>query len=235
MSVRSDAFANHVVELRATDVGAWIEFAAWARVTHRGPGGQASVPIRAFTDRRLLRATPLTEADDALRDAASRLAAAGAGGVALAERICAWVHGTMTYEDGVTGVDTTAAAALAGGRGVCQDYAHVMLAVGRAAGLPCRYVSGHLVGEGGSHAWVEAVVPDASPAGAGRAVAIAFDPTHDRRAVTGYLTVAVGRDYADVAPTSGTFEGDGPGVLTACKQLTRLAAETTEPVATASP
>jgi len=50
-------------------------------------------------------------------------------------------------------------------------------------------------------------------------VAVAFDPTHNRRAERGYLTVAVGRDYADVAPTSGTFEGTGPGVLSARKRL----------------
>ncbi len=67
---------------------------------------------------------------------------------------------TLTYEFGVTGVHTTAADAVAGGRGVCQDYADIMLALCRAAGLPARYVSGHLVGEGGSHAWVEVVVTD---------------------------------------------------------------------------
>jgi transglutaminase-like putative cysteine protease len=50
-------------------------------------------------------------------------------------------------------------------------------------------------------------------------VAVAFDPTHDRRADRGYFTVAVGRDYADVAPTSGTFEGADPGVLSVRKRL----------------
>ncbi|MDP8936334.1 MAG: transglutaminase family protein, partial [Actinomycetota bacterium] len=117
-----------------------------------------------------------------------------------------------------------AAAAVAGGRGVCQDYAHVMIALCRAAGLPARYVSGHLVGEGGSHAWVEVVVSSSAVGGGtdGRALAVAFDPTHDRRARRGYLTVAVGRDYADVAPTSGTFEGLGPGVLSATKRLGRV-------------
>jgi transglutaminase-like putative cysteine protease len=94
-----------------------------------------------------------------------------------------------------------------------------MLALCRAAGLPARYVSGHLIGEGGSHAWVEVVVNDPSDASTGRTVAIAFDPTHERRAERGYFTVAVGRDYADVAPTSGTFEGIGPGVLSAQKRL----------------
>ena len=110
----------------------------------------------------------------------------------------------MTYTPGATEVETTAAEALALGRGVCQDYAHIMLALCRLAGLPARYVSGHLLGEGGTHAWVEVLLP-----AAGRprhAAAFAFDPTHDRRAGLSYVTVAVGADYGDVAPTSGTFE-----------------------------
>jgi transglutaminase-like putative cysteine protease len=138
----------------------------------------------------------------------------------LAERVCIWTHDAMTYRHGVTDVATTAATALTGGEGVCQDYAHVMLALCRAAGLGARYVSGHLVGEGGSHAWVEVVVSDPADPSAGRPMAVAFDPTHERRAERGYFTVAVGRDYADVAPTSGTFEGTGPGLLSARKRLT---------------
>ncbi len=89
--------------------------------------------------------------------------------------------------------------------------------------MPARYVSGHLVGEGGSHAWVEVVAPD--PERAGVAVAVAFDPTHDRRAGWGYLTVAVGRDYADVAPTSGSYEGTAAGRLTGSKRLGVVATE----------
>src|SRR5439155_332940 len=82
--------------------------------------------------------------------------------------------------------------ALAFGAGVCQDYAHVMLALCRECGLPARYVSGHMLGQGGTHAWVEVVLP----AGGGHdAVAHAFDPTHAGRAGLGYVTIAVGRDY----------------------------------------
>jgi transglutaminase-like putative cysteine protease len=62
---------------------------------------------------------------------------------------------------------------------------------------------------------------DPSAEDANRAVAVAFDPTHDRRASQGHFTVAVGRDYSDVAPTSGTFEGTCPGVLSARKRLSR--------------
>ncbi len=232
VSVGVDGFGNHVVDVRATRVDEAIEFEAWALVRRGtnalgwvgGPraAGVTTLPPSAIGDRRLLAATDLTRADGFLADAARALVAACSragppGGMELGEGICAWSHRALTYAYGVTGVRTSAAEAVAGGRGVCQDYAHVMIAVCRAAGLPARYVSGHLVGEGGSHAWVEVVVADGNRPG--RAEAVAFDPTHDRRAGEGYVTVAIGRDYADVAPTSGTFEGGGPGVLTGRKHL----------------
>lgn len=216
VSSASDDFGNHVVELRAPEVDDWIEFEVWSLVRRSGPGGTVSLPPASIGDPRLLASTPLTRAEGPLAEAARELVGTGARGLELAERACTWARRSLAYEYGITGVRTTAAAAVAGGRGVCQDYAHVMIALCRAAGLPARYVSGHLVGEGGSHAWVEVV---SSSSGNGRAVAVAFDPTHDRRARRGYLTVAVGRDYSDVAPTSGTFEGLGPGVLSATKRL----------------
>jgi transglutaminase-like putative cysteine protease len=69
-------------------------------------------------------------------------------------------------------------------------------------------VSGHLLGEGVPHAWVEALVDGE---------VIAYDPTHARRTRLDYITVAVGRDYADVAPTSGFFTGAATGRLSATK------------------
>ena len=231
VSVGTDGFGNHVVEVRAAEVAADIEFEAWALVARHGPGGETAVAAAALGDHRLLAATPLTRADAALAAAARELSAKG-GGIGLAERACSWAHAALTYEYGITGVRTTAAGAVAGGRGVCQDFAHVMVALCRAAGLPARYVSGHLVGEGGSHAWVEVVVAD--PLRPGRATAMAFDPTHDRRARWGYLSVAVGRDYADVAPTSGTYEGESGGVLSGGKRLALVDGDSDLPLAVAS-
>jgi transglutaminase-like putative cysteine protease len=217
--VTSDPFANHVVELRAALVAEWIEFDSWALVRRHRADGTTPLAPKAMATPVLLAPTPLTRPDGVLAAAARDVSAAGARGLDLAERACSWAHRALTYPHGVTGVRTTAAAALAAGRGVCQDYAHVMLALCRAAGLPARYVSGHLVGEGGSHAWVEVLVGDPASPPARSVTAVAFDPTHDRRAGPGYLTVAVGRDYADVAPTSGTFEGGQAGTLTASKRL----------------
>lgn len=220
LEVTSDSFCNHVVEVRASTVAEYIEFDAWALVSHRGSSEFIELPPASLDDRHLLAPTSLTQANEMMAEVARDLLGASSGDLDLAERVCAWSHEALTYQYGVTGVRTDAASALAGGKGVCQDYSHIMLALCRAAGLPARYVSGHLVGEGGSHAWVEVVVNDWL-ATTGRAVAVAFDPTHNRRASQGYFTVAVGRDYAHVAPTSGTFEGGGPGVLSTRKRLSR--------------
>ncbi|HEX2171211.1 MAG TPA: transglutaminase family protein, partial [Dehalococcoidia bacterium] len=121
----------------------------------------------------------------------------------------------ITYQFGVTGVQTPAAMALHLGRGVCQDYSHILLCLLRLLGIPARYVSGHLLGEGAPHAWVEALI--AAPAAPDGYSVVPYDPTNRRRAGINYLTVAIGRDYADVAPTSGCFSGGAQGKLSSSK------------------
>ncbi len=143
----------------------------------------------------------LTRPDSVLRAAAAELARSGETGGDLAAAVSSWVYRHMSYGFDRTGVHTTAGEALAAGQGVCQDYAHVMLALCRLLDIPARYVSGHLVGEGGTHAWVEVLL--LGPRGS--VEVLAWDPTHDRRTDLRYLTVAVGRDYRDVAPVSGTY------------------------------
>ena len=113
----------------------------------------------------------------------------------------------MTYERGSTDVHTRADEALADGRGVCQDFAHVLLGACRAHGVAARYVSGYLFdpnGNGGddhtaSHAWV-----DVHEEGRGW---LSLDPTHDTEQTERYVRVGVGRDYADVPPTRGVYRG----------------------------
>ena len=213
---REDRFGNVVFEVFAPEVPKAIEFVAEVSVER-----SASEPhILAGgwpADDYLLEPTPLTAADERIQAAADKLGAGADWGLQLADQINDWVYRSMTYRYGVTGVRTTAAEALAVGAGVCQDYAHVMLAVCRACALPARYVSGHMLGQGGTHAWVEVVLPGD---GGRDAVAWAFDPTHAGRAGLGYVTIAVGRDYADVAPTSGTYRSGGAGRLTTSKQVT---------------
>lgn len=122
--------------------------------------------------------------------------------------LVALVRDRMTYERGSTGVHTRADEALADGRGVCQDFAHVLLGACRSHGIPARYVSGYLFApeadETASHAWVDAFVDDRW---------VSVDPTHDRLQTDHYVRVAVGRDYADVPPTRGVYKGKGKETL----------------------
>ena len=208
-----DSFGNIAVRVRAPLVQAWVEFVVHVEV-ERSDSVAGSAPAGDVGP--LLAPSSLTGPDDVLRGVAAELLASGDAGLALAERINSWVAGAMPYRHDVTSVRTTAAEALAVGAGVCQDYAHVMLALCRLCGLPARYVSGHMIGEGGSHAWVEVLLPSGI---------VAFDPTNDRRAGSTYLTVAVGRDYADVAPTHGSYCGPAGGRLSTTKTLEQEAVE----------
>jgi transglutaminase-like putative cysteine protease len=202
----TDPFGNKAITVLAPRVPGWVEFSVSSEVEVDGELAHPADP-----DPRYLTSTPLTAPDDGV----AALAHTGDRNPAA---ICGRVHSALAYEHGITGVGTTAAAALAGARGVCQDFAHVMVSVCRLLGFPARYVSGHLLGEGGSHAWVEVLRQDSDGQGW---ISEGWDPTHDRRAGAGYVTVAVGRDYADVAPMSGTYDGPGvSGTLSVTKRAT---------------
>jgi transglutaminase-like putative cysteine protease len=217
--VRRDARGNTIVRLVAERVERSVQFRVGALLERVQREGPTRLPAATLTDPRLLRATRLTAPDLRLREFAQEVRGGGAAPLELADRICRAVHSAMTYEYGVTSVRTTAADAFAGGRGVCQDSAHIMLALCHLLDLPARYVSGHLLGQGGTHAWVEVVVPDAD-----HAVAMPFDPCNGVPASVRYLTVATGRDYADVPPTSGSYVGASGGRLTTSRRVAVLAA-----------
>ena len=202
----ADRFGNHRIDLAVASIDAWVEFDVRTTVVFSDDHPEA----RLGRVKRYLLPTRLTAPDEGI---ALLVARAGGGGP---ETICAEVRQALTYEHDVTGVHTTAAEALVAARGVCQDFAHVMVAACRLAGRPARYVSGHLLGEGGSHAWVEVLVPDPARGGSWRAEG--WDPTHGRRTDDSYITIATGRDYADVAPMSGTFDGDAVGRLSVQKR-----------------
>jgi transglutaminase-like putative cysteine protease len=209
-----DAFGNSVIAMVVPQLDCGIDFEYWAIVEreawapeHREAHSELEMPS-------LIRSSLLTRADANLREAAVHLRAAHRDPLELAHAINHFVFTHMQYAFGVTDVQTTAAAAFRLGKGVCQDYAHVMLALARHCGLAARYVSGHLLGEGGTHAWVEIILPKGSDARV-----IAFDPTHDRVVTMKYIVVAVGRDYADVAPTSGVFTASFGGELTVRKRV----------------
>jgi transglutaminase-like putative cysteine protease len=214
---RLDRFGNVIVNAFAPRVSTAIEFLAEVSV-ERSSAEANRLPDGWQGDGYLLEPTRLTAADARIDRAAGELAESAAWGLDLADRINDWVYQSMTYKGGLTGVRTTASEALAQGFGVCQDYAHIMLAVCRSAELPARYVSGHLVGQGGTHAWVEVVLPVGD--GTGDAIAWPFDPTHASRGGLEQVTIAVGADYSDVAPTSGTYVSRVAGRLVSHKRVT---------------
>jgi transglutaminase-like putative cysteine protease len=192
-----DRFGNVTIDVRVPRVDDSVEFV----LDVEADTDESRWPYDPVVDRGYLRPTRLTRVEGSVAELVP------AGDDPSVASLCERVHRSLDYEWGITGVGTTASEALAGGRGVCQDYAHIMLAACRAAGVPARYVSGHLGGEGGSHAWVEVLHPH--PYCGNRWVAQGWDPTHNRRANSDYLMVAVGRDYADVAPLSGHYDGPG--------------------------
>jgi transglutaminase-like putative cysteine protease len=120
---------------------------------------------------------------------------------------CEWTRANLVYEPGATDVHTTASGALDVGRGVCQDFVHVAIALLRACGIPARYASGYLhpsedaeIGDtvsGQSHAWLEAWLGDWYP----------VDPTSGADVGERHVLVARGRDYGDVTPLKGVFHG----------------------------
>jgi transglutaminase-like putative cysteine protease len=211
-----DTFGNVVLDISVEEVEQDVEFSTWVVVEREAAIVGDDEPDPLVPDQRFVQPSRLTQPDDELVAVAAALRAGGATGLDLAGEISRAVHAHFTYDWGTTTVATTAAEAWGGGVGVCQDYAHCMLALCRLCDLPARYVSGHLLGEGGTHAWVEVLVPHPTDRESLRAVA--FDPTHASKPGLRYLTVAVGRDYGDVPPTSGTYEGPFGGELTTHKR-----------------
>ena len=133
------------------------------------------------------------------------------------DRIAALVVRALTYMPDVTIVSSDVNEVLELGRGVCQDFAHVFVAVARTVGIACRYVSGYVDPTpdealvGASHAWAEAWVP-------GRGWR-AYDPTHPGLPPEHYVRVAVGRDYRDAAPTRGVFVGPAASGMEASVEI----------------
>lgn len=133
------------------------------------------------------------------------------------------VYSSFTYTPRVTTVNTRPAEVVRTRRGVCQDFAHVMLGMCRTVGIPARYVSGYFLNPNrapdeieASHAWVEVFLPGYGWKG--------FDPTHNREPDTRYVKVAVGRDYGDIRPLGGTFRGAATREMSVEVQITRQSA-----------
>jgi transglutaminase-like putative cysteine protease len=156
-----------------------------------------------------------------IRDTASGLRDSRTPGEAV-DATCAWINSTFEYETGSTTVTTTASEVLAARHGVCQDFAHLGIALLRSMGIPARYVSGYLHPdpdaecgrsyEGESHAWLEAWTGAWHP----------LDPTTGAVVGERHVLVGRGRDYGDVAPLKGIYHGAAAEAVDVSVQLERL-------------
>ena len=146
-----------------------------------------------------LRDTPLTHAGEDIRMLAHESTAGDR--LSRLHDLMASLHKRMTFDADPTHAATTATEALALGRGVCQDYAHIFIAAARASGVPARYVSGHFYRDDGvvdqeaGHAWAEAYVPNLGWVG--------FDPANCICPHESHVRIACGLDYLDAAPVRG--------------------------------
>jgi transglutaminase-like putative cysteine protease len=170
----------------------------------------------------LLRPTDYTPASKRIAAVGKRIAKEHEPGDAVIAA-AAWVRSELDYVKGSTGVHTSGSDALREGKGVCQDFVHLSLMVLRGMGIPARYVSGYhhpdadaVIGEtvdGQSHAWIQAWTGSWWD----------HDPTTDSEINEQYVTVGVGRDYADVSPLKGIYHGQGATDLDVVVEITRLA------------
>jgi transglutaminase-like putative cysteine protease len=187
-------------------------------------GGMEPLPLGVF-----LRTTPLTFPSAAIADLAAVAARAGAP-TAVLRRLMELVTESVEYRKGSTNVTTTAAQALDGRSGVCQDQAHVFIAAARVLGIPARYVGGYLCVDGldsegrlshsdlvldqAGHAWAEAYDADLGWTG--------FDAANGVLPGVWHVRTSVGLDYESAAPVRGVRRGHGTEALEVGVQVSRL-------------
>jgi transglutaminase-like putative cysteine protease len=185
---------------------------AWAALDAANKGGE-------YWD--YLTPSQFTPPTEALRALASELKVERRGDpLALLRELNTAIYETFDYAPQTTAVDSPIDDALRARQGVCQDFAHIMIALVRGLRIPCRYVSGYLFHEtngkdrsaaDATHAWVEAHLPELGWVG--------FDPTNNLLAGERNIRTAVGRDYADVPPTKGIFKGQARSELSVGVQV----------------
>ncbi len=142
------------------------------------------------------------------------------------------IYTLFAYVPNSTKVDSPIEEALQARQGVCQDFAHILIALVRRLKVPCRYVSGYMFHrdedekdrslEGASHAWVEALVPALGW--------VAFDPTNNLVGGDRHIRVAIGRDYADVPPTRGVYKGEAQSELSVAVTVSPADSAVPEPI-----
>jgi len=135
-----------------------------------------------------------------------KINAANISVIEIAQKCSEYIFKNFTYTKGITNIETTVDEILEHKKGVCQDFAHVLLQFLRSAGIPSRYVSGYICpnstgfrGEGATHAWVEFYSPSQGWLG--------IDPTNNIWTMDNHVKLSVGRDFNECTPVKGTFKG----------------------------
>lgn len=214
---RLSVVAESVVSTAPSDTsllqtaGAWLP---WERVREQFRY-RAGAPYDSASE--FLFASPYIPRDDAFAEFARPSFLSGRPLPEAAHDLMNRIHTSLKYETASTQVNTPALQALKQGKGVCQDFAHIMVACCRALGLPARYVSGYmltnpppgqprLIGCDASHAWASVYLP-------GVRQWLDFDPTNNRTPGEDYVTLATGRDFLDVSPMRGVIRGGAQHIL----------------------
>ncbi|WP_342728246.1 transglutaminase family protein [Bradyrhizobium sp. B097] len=211
LDTHEDAFGNvtHVLTHGAiTDLTIHCE----GLVETQDTGGVLKGTDERFPPSLFLRPTPLTDLNPAMTSFVRELRAeAGSDVLGFLHAVMVQIYEHMTFDEDPTNSATSASEAFALKRGVCQDYAHILIACARAGGVPARFVSGHflrsdgMVNQQAGHAWAEAFVPDLGWVGFDAANGICTTDAHAR--------VAIGLDYLGAAPVRGTRYGGGNETL----------------------
>ena len=148
---------------------------------------------------------------------------------AAVKTMSSWINENFSYVKGITSVETSVDEIWRLRAGVCQDFAHMLLVMLRMAGIPSRYVSGYICpknhelrGEGATHAWVEAWIPNYGWIG--------VDPTNNCIVSDRHVRLAAGRDFSDCTPVKGIYKGPSQHLLEVSVVINNALAENAEPL-----
>ena len=220
-----DAFGNITHAFTAEGPFDELSIQVEGEVETRDTQGIVRGAVERFPPSLYLRETALTISDPAIADfAASAREAAGGDVLGLLHVMLDRLFEQMTFDTEASRTTTPAAEAFALKRGVCQDFAHIVIAGARGLGIPARYVSGYFLrndgvtGQDAGHAWAEAFVPELGW--------VAFDAANGMCPTDAYVRVAVGLDSLGAAPLRGTRYGGGDEMLMVRLQVEQAAQQT---------
>lgn len=212
LTAREDGFGNLVHWFTPDEAADALTIRVTGEVDTDDTHGVVRGGVERLPDAFFLRETDLCAPSAALNAFAEGVARDGdATPLAVLHRLLGAVHAAVTYEPGPAAAAVPAGEALAAGKGICQDLAHVFIAAARHIGIPARYVAGYRSPDDGEaeleapHGWAEALVPNLGW--------VAFDPAHDTGPSDAYIRVATGLDYLGAAPIRGSRTGGGTETL----------------------